>query len=333
MHNLSAYKRGIALACAIACFWVSLAASGIAKAEETAYVLASKLVLRKAPERTGAPITQIPFGGEVTVLGQRGEWVQVTYKSHQGYVCGEYLVQTRPTAENTREAAAAQPATSAAAIAIVLRLGDSGEAVRALQAELRRCGYEVAADGYFGPQTQAVLVVFQRQAGIDADGLAGGQTMKKLAAAPTATQLQRVSTTPQVEKLDWWQGGSGAFPVGSRATVVDVRTGIRFSVKRWGGVNHADVEPITAADSAAMKRAYGGAWSWNRRAIWVLAGGRALAASMNGMPHMGYSIQDNQFGGHFCIHMQSSRTHGSNRVDEAHQAAVNTAYNNRSSFK
>ena len=107
--------------------------------------------------------------------------------------------------------------------------------------------------------------------------------------------------------------------------VTDVETGISWYEKRTGGTNHADVQPLTAADSASMKRAYGGKWSWERRAIFVTIDGVNYAASMNGMPHGSDSISGNGFDGHHCIHFTNSRTHGSNRRDPDHQAAIQRA--------
>ncbi|MBO8158662.1 peptidoglycan-binding protein [Thermosyntropha sp.] len=124
------------------------------------------------------------------------------------------------------------------------------------------------------------------------------------------------------EAADWWTVVQYAFPRGSVATVTDVETGISYKVLRKGGTNHADCEPLTAADTAKMKKIYGGQWSWARRAIIVSVNGRVFAASQNGMPHGSQTIYNNNFNGHFCIHFKNSRTHGTNRVDEAHQAAV-----------
>lgn len=124
------------------------------------------------------------------------------------------------------------------------------------------------------------------------------------------------------QAADWWTVVSKAFPRGAVATVTDVDTGITYQVKRTGGSNHADVQPLTAKDTAKMKQAYGGYWSWTRRAIIVRVNGYVFAASQNGMPHGNQTIYDNNFPGHCCIHFKNSRTHGTNRVDEAHQSAV-----------
>ncbi|ADI02383.1 Peptidoglycan-binding lysin domain protein [Syntrophothermus lipocalidus DSM 12680] len=143
------------------------------------------------------------------------------------------------------------------------------------------------------------------------------------------------STTPSRQgrfgELVPWSEAQKIFKVGMIATITDFDTGLTYQVKRLGGSNHADVEPLTAADTAKMKQAYHGEWSWERHAILVTVAGRTIAASQNGMPH-GTSTIDNNFPGHFCIHFLGSMTHGNNQwapspahVDAAHQAMVRKA--------
>ena len=128
------------------------------------------------------------------------------------------------------------------------------------------------------------------------------------------------------KEMDWWTSGiQEIFSRGSTATVTDVETGLAWREQRQGGTNHADVQPLTAEDTAALKMAYGGTWSWTRRPIFVTIDGVNYAASMNGMPHGGGSITSNNFKGHHCIHFTNSRTHGSNRVCQLHQAAIQLA--------
>ena len=65
----------------------------------------------------------------------------------------------------------------------LLQYGDRGEIVKTLQQLLVGHGYTVGgsgADGVFGSGTRAGLVNFQRQRGIDADGLCGGQSWTAL---------------------------------------------------------------------------------------------------------------------------------------------------------
>lgn len=120
-----------------------------------------------------------------------------------------------------------------------------------------------------------------------------------------------------------WSDVNKIFPKGSRAVVIDMDTGITFNVQRRGGSSHADAQPLTSEDTAAMKRAYNGQWSWHRRAVIIqLADGKRIAASMAGMPHGQGAIPNNDFDGHFCIHFRDSKTHGSHKVDLAHQMMI-----------
>lgn len=136
--------------------------------------------------------------------------------------------------------------------------------------------------------------------------------------------------TPAVGKskaADWWTSGiASKFARGETAIVTDVATGISWRVYRGGGTNHADVQPFTAEDTAAMKKACGSDYgTWRRRAIWVTVDGQKYAASMNCMPHGDGSIRNNNFDGHYCIHFTNSRTHGTNSVCSLHQAAIRKA--------
>jgi len=108
-------------------------------------------------------------------------------------------------------------------------------------------------------------------------------------------------------------------------TVQDIETGLSFKVQRRAGRDHVDVQPLTREDSKVMKLIYGGQWSWKRRAIVVQLGEERVAASMNGMPHGGDGIPDNDFSGHFCIHFLESTTHKSTIPDVAHQMMVHKA--------
>lgn len=122
-----------------------------------------------------------------------------------------------------------------------------------------------------------------------------------------------------------WDEAKTMVPRKAVVTVVDLETGLRFRAQRRAGSNHADMQPVSKEDSHTMKTIYGGKWSWDRRAVVVIAGRQRLAASMNGMPHGGDGIPDNDFKGHFCIHFLGSRTHGSRSLDLVHQTMVHKA--------
>lgn len=119
-----------------------------------------------------------------------------------------------------------------------------------------------------------------------------------------------------------WDKVRKLIPKRSTLTITDVETGLAFKAQHRAGARHIDAQPLTAADTAVMKRMYGGSWSWKRRAVTVRYGGHTLAASMHGMPHGGDGIPGNKFAGHFCIHFMGSRTHGSGNIDPEHRMMV-----------
>jgi len=138
------------------------------------------------------------------------------------------------------------------------------------------------------------------------------------------SQVQVVRARHYGEMLPW-EEASEVLPKYSKFTILDVESGLSFEGQRRAGSHHADVQPLTKSDSATLKTIYGGAWSWDRKAVLVKLNGRTLAGSMHGMPHGGDGIPGNDFNGHFCIHFLGSVTHGSRSVDPAHQVMVHRA--------
>ena len=169
---------------------------------------------------------------------------------------------------------------------------------------------------------------------VTTDGKTGYISVSDLSKEKTATEATAAvgggnSLAPargSAREMDWWTSDiQKIFARGVVAQITDVETGLTWRERRNGGTNHADCQPLTAADTAAMKKAYGGKWSWDRRAVFVTINGVNYAASINGMPHGDGSIKDNNFDGHHCIHFTNSRTHGTNKVCPLHQAAIRQA--------
>ena len=69
---------------------------------------------------------------------------------------------------------------SAVAFASVIRIGDQGSDVAEIQGQLASLGYDVSADGDFGPATAEAIKSFQSDRGLDADGLVGPSTYSAL---------------------------------------------------------------------------------------------------------------------------------------------------------
>jgi peptidoglycan hydrolase-like protein with peptidoglycan-binding domain len=208
---------------------------------------------------------------------------------------------------------------------------------------------KLTADGVIGTATKNKLVA----AASSSSTTPKTPAVKATTATAPATEQKTTSTAAAsksdsgVELLDWWGQASKLFKIGSTATVTDVKTGKTFKIVRTYGTNHADVEALTAKDSETIKDIWGG-WSWTRRPIIVEVNNKRIAASMAAMPHAGldskaantyvsqrsggYSrgmnldkIKDNGMSGHMDVHFLNSKTHGSNKVDPKHQAALKQA--------
>ena len=78
----------------------------------------------------------------------------------------------------------------------ILKLGAKGSAVTDLQKKLKALGYYTgSADGDFGEGTEAAVKAFQKQMGLSVDGVAGLDTLRKLANT-TATKKPEITATP-----------------------------------------------------------------------------------------------------------------------------------------
>lgn len=64
--------------------------------------------------------------------------------------------------------------------ASAFRIGDQGSDVAEIQGQLASLGYDVAADGDFGPATAEAVKSFQASQGLDSDGLVGPSTYSAL---------------------------------------------------------------------------------------------------------------------------------------------------------
>ena len=130
--------------------------------------------------------------------------------------------------------------------------------------------------------------------------------------------------------VDWFNSDiQSVFSPGTMCVVTDIDSGISWNAVRRNSTNHADVEPLTQADTDAMRRACAdknGNWTYIRHAVWVTIDGQKYAGSIYTEPHGVGQIESNGYAGHLCIHFLNSRTHGTNKVDADHQAMVMKAY-------
>ena len=158
---------------------------------------------------------------------------------------------------------------------------------------------------------------------VEYNGISGYMYSRYLRMPSPPVQKGEVGT---VELLHW-DVARYYMTIGVAATIIDVRTGLSWQVASFSNGRHADVETLTAEDTAIMLQAFGGRWNWDPRPVVVVINGRSIAASINGMPHAQQTRSGNNMNGHVCLHFLGSRTNNGNRTHERdHQNAVQEAY-------
>ncbi|MDD4797736.1 MAG: peptidoglycan-binding domain-containing protein [Eubacteriales bacterium] len=227
-----------------------------------------------------------------------------------------------------------------AAANLVIKEGDSGDNVLLIQMRLRDLGYfNYKITDTFGSYTTSAMKAFQKENGLDADGVAGAKTLEVLYGnsakrAPVKAVVKPVvqtstssasSSRVKYGKLMEWSWVHKRWARGEKVKVIDFNTGKSYYMVRVGGYNHADVEPATKKDCAIVKSTYGGSWSWARRAVIFYLDGVWVAGSTNGMPHGYETVSNNDMNGQICIHALNSKTHIRNMADPDHQRMVRRA--------
>ena len=254
---------------------------------------------------TSSDSVALEKGMSVSVKDVSGNWARVRVKGVTGYVPVKYLDSGSRRAAYTnkstyvyRSASSSSDRVSVEANTKVYVVGVSGDFARVENASGSRTGY------------------------VPASALSSGRT--RSSSAPKSASR---SWKSKVVKMDWYDGGSSVLSTGHYGYLYDIHSGITVKIKRMGGHSHADVEPATAADTAKLKKIAGGSFSRDCEPVILKAGGKYVACSINTMPHGEQTITDNGYDGQFCLHMVGSKTHGSDSVNDDHQAAINKAYN------
>lgn len=218
------------------------------------------------------------------------------------------------------------PATITLDTTSTLRQGDVSSSVKAMQQKLISLGYLTGtADGNFGPKTYRAVVAFQRANALDPDGIAGKRTLAALntagisnggssgpsASAPSVTVAPGASVnlgttvrvSPENVVYEYWystvRNECRKYPY---CTLYEPESGISWQVHMFSYGKHAEIEPLTAADTEKMYQACG-YQDWTPKPVWVIfADGTIRIATTHSVPHEVQHITDNNFAGHSCLH-------------------------------
>jgi hypothetical protein len=217
----------------------------------------------------------------------------------------------------------------------MLTQDSSGMEVYRIQMRLRDLGYlNYRPTGMYRSMTQAAVVEFQKDNGLDSDGRLGPQTYDKLFSfeakrkplsagiVPVSGPTRQPDAPSPGEAADWATVVNAAIPVGTTITVTDYNTGKSFSVKRTGGTGHADVETVDEAATNAFLECYGKSFTWEKRPVLVKVGEATYAASLLGHPDGADTLPDNKMEGHTCLYFTGSTSDVLGFVDKEHARNV-----------
>jgi len=291
-----------------------------------ATINSSNVNLRSIPSTSGKVVTCMKGGVKVTAHSIQDHWVKIDYEGKTGYVRGDFVSYNMPTGKYVTE----------------MHPGMRGQAVSTLQVALRKKGFfHVAANGVYGNATRAAVKKFQESIYLDADGIAGTQTLLLLFGPGDVQKLWsnyrtemdeiKPQQSGQVWLIDWFDGMNKIMKRMTPFEVIDVRTGIHWNMQRFGGYSalwHADVETVTKDDTKKMTEAWGGELNPSRRPVWVKYDGKYYAAGLMGYVHNTGPTSTNGMDGQVCLHFRGSKIHSSGHIDEAHQACIMEAFYN-----
>ncbi len=232
-----------------------------------------------------------------------------------------YQSGTAVSAATPAPTPASSASSSASTVkATLLRRGDSGSEVRALQKRLVELGYLSAADGVYGSRTASAVTEFQRRNGLTADGIAGKMTLNRLnsqnavsasgaplisAAASSAAAVSKTFVAPaasQVRNANWFSVIRAIARQMPDVVIYDPDSGLHFNLHMFSFGKHADFETPTAADSAVLHRVVG-VNSWTPKYVWVVfPDGQVYIASIHSHGHEVDHTPNNDLEGHICLH-------------------------------
>lgn len=175
-HQHSIARQSIGALTALVMLLAFFAPHATAFAVEETGTVTAKVVLRKSPDKDSKALQTLPKGDEVVLLNTTDGWYKVNYGDYTGYIMKKYIkVNKNSVIANASKLDALGSAPGA------MRVGDSGSDVTKLQKALDILGYyHGRIDGEYGDGTTEAVAKYQKAKGLEADGIAGRETVKSI---------------------------------------------------------------------------------------------------------------------------------------------------------
>lgn len=180
---------------------------------------------------------------------------------------------------------------STALAAQAYRVGDQGSDIAEIQGKLVLLGYDVMADGDFGPATVEAIKAFQKSQGIHADGLIGpatyaallGRDMPDISRGTNYIARRIISSAMDYMGVPYVFGGTSPYGFDCSGYVQYVFANAGVSLPRTADVQYEEGTPISTSELVAGDLVFFSTYTY-------------------GASHVGIYLGDNQF-----IHASSSR--------------------------
>lgn len=117
---------------------------------------------KRTKDQIGRKITAYTFAGGVQLKGL------VTRR-----LAEQHLYLSKDNISTTEDVEYKEPTRN-------IKLKSKGDGVKWLQASLNKCGYKLVVDGVFGTNTNKAVIDFQKNHGLDQDGIVGKLTRAKI---------------------------------------------------------------------------------------------------------------------------------------------------------
>ena len=281
--------------------------------EYVSFITTDDVNFRASPSLDSDVISTITTGSGVQVLEYNPTgWSHVRVNGTSGYAKSEFLtlpIQNAPQASNPASQTQSQTPQAQSTL-------------KTIDGVNLRSGPSLDAD-----------IIRTVEAGISVEILdhdVNGWSKVTIEGTVGYIKSDFLSVNGRVVELLNWSVVRNMIKRGVPIYTIDVRTGRTFTIQCFSIGDHADVEPLTRADTDTMFDIRGGVWSWAARPVWVSIDGHLIAASIHGMPHDVSTIPDNGMNGHLCLHFLGSTTSSSSASYKADlQNAVQEAWNSR----
>ena len=175
--------------------------------------------------------------------------------------------------------------------AATYRVGDQGEEIAKLQGQLVNLGYDVMADGAFGPAMADAIKEFQKSHGMKADGLIGpatysallGREMPAINNGSNFLSNRIISNAMDYLGVPYVFGGTSPYGFDCSGYVQYVFANAGISLPRTADVQYEVGTPISTTELVSGDLVFFSTYTW-------------------GASHVGIYLGDNNF-----IHASSSR--------------------------